>query len=152
MLGVPAQPGVPGEPQLASGMELPGERLQHQRQQRAGRGAVRARRSPEDVPWSSLQEEDRPKVLLRQQDVPRGEAMRPSQLPPSVLPVMWQLYPGQRYRSSDSGFWRILYHIRASLCFSGDPLHQPGGPCSQPPRSGLCSILVPSCLHQKLKK
>ncbi|XP_016015331.2 T-cell leukemia/lymphoma protein 1A [Rousettus aegyptiacus] len=50
-------------------------------------------------------------VLMRQEDVPRGEAMRPSQLPPSPLPLMWQLYPGRRYRGSDSSFWRIVYHI-----------------------------------------
>ncbi|XP_054423571.1 T-cell leukemia/lymphoma protein 1A-like [Pteronotus mesoamericanus] len=51
------------------------------------------------------------KVLMRQEDVPRGEATRPSQLPPSLLPLMWQLYPGRRYRASDSSFWRIVYHI-----------------------------------------
>ncbi|XP_016056490.1 PREDICTED: T-cell leukemia/lymphoma protein 1A [Miniopterus natalensis] len=53
-------------------------------------------------------------VLLRQEDIPRGEAMRPSQLPPSLLPLMWQLYPGRRYRGSDSSFWRIVYHIEFS--------------------------------------
>ncbi|XP_037690943.1 T-cell leukemia/lymphoma protein 1A [Choloepus didactylus] len=50
-------------------------------------------------------------VLMRQENVPLGEAVRPSQLPPSLLPLMWQLYPGGRYRSSDSNFWRIVYHI-----------------------------------------
>ncbi|XP_045677920.1 T-cell leukemia/lymphoma protein 1A [Phyllostomus hastatus] len=67
-----------------------------------------------------VEEEDCPRVLMRQEDVPRGKPMRPSQLPPSVLPVMWQLYPGQRYRSSDSSFWRILYHIR--VCGAEDLL------------------------------
>ncbi|KAM5338937.1 T-cell leukemia/lymphoma protein 1A-like [Glossophaga mutica] len=67
-----------------------------------------------DQTWvtAKVEEQDGLKVLMRQEDVPRGEAMRPSQLPPSPLPVMWQLYPGQRYRASDSSFWRISYHIR----------------------------------------
>ncbi|XP_036887205.1 T-cell leukemia/lymphoma protein 1A [Sturnira hondurensis] len=75
-----------------------------------------------DCTWVTVkvEEEDRLKVLLRQEDVPRGEALRPSQLPPSPLPLMWQLYPGQRYRSSDSNFWRILYHIQ--VCGTEDLL------------------------------
>ncbi|XP_020754750.2 T-cell leukemia/lymphoma protein 1A [Odocoileus virginianus] len=60
-------------------------------------------------------------VLLRQEDVPLGDPVCPSQLGPSLLPVMWQLYPGRRYRASDSSFWRIVYHIKASVGFSGDP-------------------------------
>ncbi|XP_076978460.1 T-cell leukemia/lymphoma protein 1A [Tamandua tetradactyla] len=51
------------------------------------------------------------RVLMRQEDVPLGKAMSPSQLPSSPLPLMWQLYPARRYRSSDSSFWRIVYHI-----------------------------------------
>uniref|UniRef100_A0A452T5L9 T-cell leukemia/lymphoma protein 1A n=1 Tax=Ursus maritimus TaxID=29073 RepID=A0A452T5L9_URSMA len=35
-------------------------------------------------------------------------------LAPCPLPSMWQLYPGRRYRGSDSSFWRIVYHIEAS--------------------------------------
>ncbi|XP_065762151.1 T-cell leukemia/lymphoma protein 1A [Muntiacus reevesi] len=50
-------------------------------------------------------------VLLRQEDVPLGDPVCPSQLGPYLLPVMWQLYPGRRYRASDSSFWRIVYHI-----------------------------------------
>ncbi|XP_036179889.1 T-cell leukemia/lymphoma protein 1A-like [Myotis myotis] len=53
-------------------------------------------------------------VLMRQIEVSRGEAMQPSRLPPSMLPLMWQLYPGRRYRASDSSFWRIVYHIEIS--------------------------------------
>ncbi|XP_011368516.1 T-cell leukemia/lymphoma protein 1A [Pteropus medius] len=67
--------------------------------------------------WLPIITEVRPlrlQVLLRQEDVPRGEAVRPSQLPPSPLPLMWQLYPGRRYRGSDSSFWRIVYHIELS--------------------------------------
>lgn len=48
--------------------------------------------------------------------------MRPSQLPPSPLPLMWQLYPGRRYRGSDSSFWHIVYHIQASVCFCQGPV------------------------------
>ncbi|XP_037357906.1 T-cell leukemia/lymphoma protein 1A [Talpa occidentalis] len=58
-----------------------------------------------------IQAETNLQVLMRQVDVAPGEAMRPSQLPPSLLPLMWQLYPGRRYRASDSSFWRIVYHI-----------------------------------------
>uniref|UniRef100_A0A2K6FFG8 TCL1 family AKT coactivator A n=1 Tax=Propithecus coquereli TaxID=379532 RepID=A0A2K6FFG8_PROCO len=52
-------------------------------------------------------------VLLRQEDVPLGETLRPSQLLPSLLPLMWQLYPEKRYRGSDSSFWRIVYHVKS---------------------------------------
>ncbi|XP_051007598.1 T-cell leukemia/lymphoma protein 1A [Acomys russatus] len=51
-------------------------------------------------------------VLLRQEDVPLGAGMTPAQLEPYELPLMWQLYPEDRYRSSDSGFWKIVYHIK----------------------------------------
>uniref|UniRef100_A0A8C3YSK4 T-cell leukemia/lymphoma protein 1A n=1 Tax=Catagonus wagneri TaxID=51154 RepID=A0A8C3YSK4_9CETA len=53
-------------------------------------------------------------VLMRQEDVALGEALCPSQLTPYPLPLMWQLYPGRRYRGSDSSFWRIVYHIEFS--------------------------------------
>nr|XP_017520499.2 T-cell leukemia/lymphoma protein 1A [Manis javanica] len=53
-------------------------------------------------------------VLMRQEDVPLGVAVCPSQLAPCLLPAMWQLYPGRRYRGSDSSFWRIVYHIEFS--------------------------------------
>ncbi|XP_012505530.1 PREDICTED: T-cell leukemia/lymphoma protein 1A [Propithecus coquereli] len=54
-----------------------------------------------------------PRLLLRQEDVPLGETLRPSQLLPSLLPLMWQLYPEKRYRGSDSSFWRIVYHVKS---------------------------------------
>ncbi|KAI2572685.1 TCL1A isoform 8 [Pan troglodytes] len=38
--------------------------------------------------------------------------MTPTQIGPSLLPIMWQLYPDGRYRSSDSSFWRLVYHIK----------------------------------------
>ncbi|XP_069349210.1 T-cell leukemia/lymphoma protein 1A [Eulemur rufifrons] len=53
-------------------------------------------------------------VLLRQEDVPLGEPVHPSQMLPCPLPLMWQLYPDERYRGSDSSFWRIVYHVKFS--------------------------------------
>uniref|UniRef100_A0ABI7XAZ1 T cell leukemia/lymphoma 1A n=1 Tax=Felis catus TaxID=9685 RepID=A0ABI7XAZ1_FELCA len=50
-------------------------------------------------------------VLMRQEDVLLGEAVCPGLLAPGLVPSMWQLYPGRRYRGSDSSFWRIVYHI-----------------------------------------
>uniref|UniRef100_A0A2K5PV03 T cell leukemia/lymphoma 1A n=2 Tax=Cebinae TaxID=38070 RepID=A0A2K5PV03_CEBIM len=38
--------------------------------------------------------------------------MTPTQIGRSPLPLMWQLYPDGRYRSSDSSFWRIVYHVK----------------------------------------
>ncbi|XP_012646490.1 T-cell leukemia/lymphoma protein 1A [Microcebus murinus] len=66
--------------------------------------------------WLSIiiETEDELQVLLRQKDVPLGEPLRPSQLLPGLLPLMWQLYPGERYRGSDSSFWRIVYHVKLS--------------------------------------
>ncbi|XP_028620266.1 T-cell leukemia/lymphoma protein 1A-like [Grammomys surdaster] len=51
-------------------------------------------------------------VLMYQRDVTLGAAMTPSQLMPYQLPLMWQLYPGEKYRSCDSMFWKILYHVK----------------------------------------
>ncbi|TEA29753.1 hypothetical protein DBR06_SOUSAS7110003, partial [Sousa chinensis] len=70
----------------------------------------------------SLQLESSLQVLMRQEDVPLGEPVCPSQLGPYLLPVMWQLYPGRRYRGSDSSFWRIVYHIEASFGDTEDML------------------------------
>lgn len=80
---------------------------------------------------------------MRQIEVSRGEAVQPSRLPPSMLPLMWQLYPGRRYRASDSSFWRIVYHIEASARPSWDLAPLPS-PCSGPP--GLAR------LHQEPKQ
>ncbi|XP_058150893.1 T-cell leukemia/lymphoma protein 1A [Dasypus novemcinctus] len=60
----------------------------------------------------TIQTESGRQVLMRQEDVPLGQAMCPSQLSPLLLPLMWQLYPGRRYRSSNSNFWRIVCHIQ----------------------------------------
>ncbi|XP_039343608.1 protein p13 MTCP-1 [Mauremys mutica] len=43
--------------------------------------------------------------------VPLGEALRPSQLPPSQLPHMWQLSEGEQYRDSNSRIWEIQHHL-----------------------------------------
>nr|XP_023484362.1 T-cell leukemia/lymphoma protein 1A [Equus caballus] len=88
-------------------------------------------------------------VLMRQEDIPLGEPVRPSQLGPYLLPLMWQLYPGRKYRGSDSSFWRIVYHIEASVCFSKDHrgILDPPSPCL-----ASAVYLFPPSLHQKLKK
>uniref|UniRef100_A0A452HJG5 Mature T cell proliferation 1 n=1 Tax=Gopherus agassizii TaxID=38772 RepID=A0A452HJG5_9SAUR len=46
--------------------------------------------------------------------VPLGEALRPSQLPPSQLPHMWQLSEGEQYRDSNSRIWEIQHHLMVS--------------------------------------
>ncbi|XP_004376844.1 T-cell leukemia/lymphoma protein 1A [Trichechus manatus latirostris] len=51
-------------------------------------------------------------VLMRQENVPLGEAVKPSQTLPSPLPLLWQLYPEGQYRGSDSSYWRIVYHVK----------------------------------------
>ncbi|VCW70720.1 unnamed protein product [Gulo gulo] len=43
------------------------------------------------------------------------EPMSPSQLTLSQLPLMWQLYPGRRYRAMDSRFWEVVDHGQASV-------------------------------------
>ncbi|XP_003503323.1 T-cell leukemia/lymphoma protein 1A [Cricetulus griseus] len=59
-----------------------------------------------------LKTDEKFQVILRQQDVPLGLAMIPEQLEAYELPLMWQLYPGKKYRGSDSMLWQILYHIK----------------------------------------
>lgn len=87
---------------------------------------------------------------MRQEDTPLGEALRPSQLSPSPLPLMWQLYPGRRYRGSDSSFWRIVYHIEASVRRSWAPGQVPCAALL--PIAPCLASQFPPCLHQKLKK
>ncbi|XP_059135153.1 T-cell leukemia/lymphoma protein 1A [Peromyscus eremicus] len=63
-------------------------------------------------------------VLLRQESIPLGPAMTPRQLEAYELPLMWQLYPGKKYRGSDSILWKIVYHIKVLQLLS--PLPPPG--------------------------
>ncbi|KAK2104704.1 hypothetical protein P7K49_018560 [Saguinus oedipus] len=63
--------------------------------------------------------EDKLQVFLRQEVTILGKPMTPTQIGPSLLPLMWQLYPDGRYRSSDSGYWRIVYHVKASVFLPG---------------------------------
>ncbi|XP_006839681.1 PREDICTED: T-cell leukemia/lymphoma protein 1A [Chrysochloris asiatica] len=52
-------------------------------------------------------------VLMQQVDVALGPALRPSQIPPSQLPLLWQFYPDERrYRGSDSSKWHVVYHVK----------------------------------------
>ncbi|XP_007942745.1 T-cell leukemia/lymphoma protein 1A [Orycteropus afer afer] len=61
-----------------------------------------------------FERDDSFQVLMRQANVPLGEAVCPSQTHPYHLPLMWQLYPGGRYRDSDSNFWLIVYHVQCN--------------------------------------
>ncbi|XP_063169585.1 protein p13 MTCP-1 isoform X2 [Candoia aspera] len=51
------------------------------------------------------------KARIRRIPVPLGEAVRPSRLPASQLPHMWQLSEGQQYRDSNSRIWGIEHHL-----------------------------------------
>ncbi|XP_042336339.1 protein p13 MTCP-1 [Sceloporus undulatus] len=51
------------------------------------------------------------KARIRRVQVPLGEAMRPSRLPASQLPHMWQISEGQQYRDSNSRIWGIEHHL-----------------------------------------
>ncbi|KAH0630992.1 hypothetical protein JD844_004443 [Phrynosoma platyrhinos] len=51
------------------------------------------------------------KARIRRVQVPLGEAVRPSRLPTSQLPHMWQLSEGQQYRDSNSRIWGIEHHL-----------------------------------------
>ncbi|XP_057639167.1 T-cell leukemia/lymphoma protein 1A [Chionomys nivalis] len=59
-----------------------------------------------------LKTDEKLQVIMRQQDVSLGSPMTPEQLTAYELPLLWQLYPGKRYRGSDSTFWQILYHVK----------------------------------------
>ncbi|KAG5198341.1 hypothetical protein JEQ12_008031 [Ovis aries] len=93
----------------------------------------------------TLKIENNLQVLFRQQDVPLGEPVPPSQLGPHQLPVMWQLYPGLRYRASDSSFWRIVYHVEASVGFPRDPSEYTGA--SLPVQVPTCRWFSSSDCH-----
>ncbi|XP_015282012.1 PREDICTED: protein p13 MTCP-1 [Gekko japonicus] len=52
------------------------------------------------------------KARIRRVPVPLGEAVRPSRLPASRLPHMWQLSEGQQYRDSNFRIWDIEHHLQ----------------------------------------
>ncbi|KAF7464791.1 Hypothetical predicted protein [Marmota monax] len=85
-------------------------------------------------------------VLMRQEDYPLDNPLSPTEMTPSLLPLLYQLYPERRYRGSDSSLWRIVYHIEAS---TGLPRGQSGGPWAAllPPHVGLC-VLCSLSKHQ----
>ncbi|XP_025896685.1 protein p13 MTCP-1 [Nothoprocta perdicaria] len=57
------------------------------------------------------EEEGMLRARIQRVQVPLGEALRPSQLPPSRLPHMWQLSQGEQYRDSNSRVWEIEHHL-----------------------------------------
>lgn len=79
-----------------------------------------------------LQTDEKLQVILRQQDISLGSPMTPEQLEAYELPLLWQLYPGKRYRGSDSTFWQILYHVKASRVYPRDRVGDLQCSCSQP--------------------
>uniref|UniRef100_A0A8I3W6U5 TCL1 family AKT coactivator A n=1 Tax=Callithrix jacchus TaxID=9483 RepID=A0A8I3W6U5_CALJA len=87
-----------------------------------------------------IKKEDKLQVFFRQEVTLLGKPMTPTQIGPSLLPLMWQLYPDGRYRSSDSGFWRIVYHVKASVFLPGIYGAILGFPSSVPGLSGLSSL------------
>ena len=60
----------------------------------------------------SLQHDDSITVHLWQ--LPNQMPRSPSSLLVSGLPIKWELYPGRRYRGTDSRFWEIVDHDQAS--------------------------------------
>ncbi|KAF3830891.1 hypothetical protein GH733_002129 [Mirounga leonina] len=54
-------------------------------------------------------------VHMWQMPVHPQKPMSPSQLTLSQLPLMWQLYPGRRYRTMDSRLWEVVDHGQASI-------------------------------------
>ncbi|XP_048369585.1 protein p13 MTCP-1 [Sphaerodactylus townsendi] len=52
------------------------------------------------------------KARIRRVPVPLGVGIRPSRLPESQLPHMWQLSEGQQYRDSNSRIWDIEHHLQ----------------------------------------
>uniref|UniRef100_A0A452T5P2 T cell leukemia/lymphoma 1B n=1 Tax=Ursus maritimus TaxID=29073 RepID=A0A452T5P2_URSMA len=60
--------------------------------------------------------------------LPLGPPMSPSQLPLSQLPLVWQLYPGRRYRAMDSRLWKshqISHHLILARILSGACINVP---------------------------
>lgn len=55
------------------------------------------------------------RARIQRVQVPLGEALRPSQLPPSRLPHMWQLSQGEQYRDSNSRVWEIEHHLMVRM-------------------------------------
>uniref|UniRef100_A0A8C2QG54 T-cell leukemia/lymphoma protein 1A n=1 Tax=Cricetulus griseus TaxID=10029 RepID=A0A8C2QG54_CRIGR len=102
-----------------------------------------------------LKTDEKFQVILRQQDVPLGLAMIPEQLEAYELPLMWQLYPGKKYRGSDSMLWQILYHIKATPVSLPTPGPQerclkkswPEVPPSHAPLPACSAVLVGPLLY-----
>ena len=51
------------------------------------------------------------KARVQQVQVPLGDATKPSHLLTSQLPLMWQLYPEERYMDNNSRLWQIQHHL-----------------------------------------
>uniref|UniRef100_A0A452T5Z5 T cell leukemia/lymphoma 1B n=1 Tax=Ursus maritimus TaxID=29073 RepID=A0A452T5Z5_URSMA len=75
-----------------------------------------------------LSPSQRARVHMWQMPVHPREPMSPSQLPLSQLPLVWQLYPGRRYRAMDSRLWKshqISHHLILARILSGACINVP---------------------------
>ncbi|CAD7682981.1 protein p13 MTCP-1 [Vulpes vulpes] len=63
--------------------------------------------------WVAVVEEETSflRARVQQVQVPLGDAARPSHLLTSQLPLMWQLYPEERYMDNNSRLWQIQHHL-----------------------------------------
>ncbi|XP_017729181.1 PREDICTED: protein p13 MTCP-1-like, partial [Rhinopithecus bieti] len=63
--------------------------------------------------WVAVVEEETSflRARVQQIQVPLGDAARPSHLLTSQLPLMWQLYPEERYMDNNSRLWQIQHHL-----------------------------------------
>ncbi|XP_005087575.1 protein p13 MTCP-1 [Mesocricetus auratus] len=63
--------------------------------------------------WVAVVEEETSfiKARVQQVQVPLGDATKPSHLLTSQLPLMWQLYPEERYMDNNSRLWQIQHHL-----------------------------------------
>uniref|UniRef100_A0A8C0AK16 Protein p13 MTCP-1 n=1 Tax=Bos mutus grunniens TaxID=30521 RepID=A0A8C0AK16_BOSMU len=67
--------------------------------------------------WVAVLEEETSflRARVQQVQVPLGDAARPSHLLTSQLPLMWQLYPEERYMDNNSRLWQIQHHLMVGL-------------------------------------
>ncbi|KAF0873505.1 MTCP1 protein, partial [Crocuta crocuta] len=74
--------------------------------------------------WVAVVEEETSflRARVQQVQVPLGDAARPSHLLTSQLPLMWQLYPEERYMDNNSRLWQIQHHLMVPVLLHHFPL------------------------------
>lgn len=80
--------------------------------------------------WVAVVEEETSflRARVQQVQVPLGDAARPSHLLTSQLPLMWQLYPEERYMDNNSRLWQIQHHLMVHMLLDQVPLYW--SPCN----------------------